>query len=325
MANTLGCFFISIKKMNIADVLEMHLQYILNFLSGKSKSLVNKVRIILKSMFRKAKKNKLISEDPAEDLTIPSCRSGHFRSLTEDERNWFLSVASGENTIRNCDRARIQAAGIFYKTMYYCGIRGGEAAALQVKDIDRQYGGLWIVKAIKATDKVGDPKTEKSRRFVPIPDNFYHALIEYTDGLGLEADDYIFTQPKTGRPHTKTSRNKMWWAFKREMCVVAGNPIGKYGKLIPLNAPVCVGATPIYTVASDLTPHCLRHTFCTDALLAGVPIQAVSELMGHEDVKTTEIYNSHPFVALLYAKDTLNKYHQQKEDALKHRLVFPHS
>lgn len=39
------------------------------------------------------------------------------------------------------------------------------------------------------------------------------------------------------------------------------------------------------------TPHALRHTFVTNMLRSGVPIHIVSELVGHDNVRTTSWYN----------------------------------
>lgn len=46
-------------------------------------------------------------------------------------------------------------------------------------------------------------------------------------------------------------------------------------------------------VAEDLTPYCLRHTFCTDLQKAGVPINVAKELMGHADIQTTANIYTH--------------------------------
>jgi site-specific recombinase XerD len=87
------------------------------------------------------------------------------------------------------------------------------------------------------------------------------------------------------------------------MYINAGATVGKYGKMPP------VGDSVYSLVGKDLCPHCLRHTFCTDALLSGVPIQDVATMMGHENIMTTEIYNSHPPAALEMAREKLSAYH----------------
>ncbi|GAA5036920.1 site-specific tyrosine recombinase XerD [Terrabacter aeriphilus] len=43
--------------------------------------------------------------------------------------------------------------------------------------------------------------------------------------------------------------------------------------------------------ADQLTPHSLRHTFVTEALAAGVPLQDVQDAAGHQDPATTRRYD----------------------------------
>ena len=52
------------------------------------------------------------------------------------------------------------------------------------------------------------------------------------------------------------------------------------------------------------SPHCLRHTFATHLLNAGVPLEVLKELMGHHSMQLTLRY------AQLY--DTTKKYQYEQ-------------
>lgn len=47
-------------------------------------------------------------------------------------------------------------------------------------------------------------------------------------------------------------------------------------------------------VKGTLSHHQARHTFGTLLLSAGVPIESISKMMGHTNIKTTQVYASAP-------------------------------
>ena len=44
------------------------------------------------------------------------------------------------------------------------------------------------------------------------------------------------------------------------------------------------------SITKEISFHCARHTFATHSLSLGIPLVVVSKLLGHSDIKTTQIY-----------------------------------
>ncbi|MEG1634790.1 MAG: tyrosine-type recombinase/integrase [Rikenellaceae bacterium] len=68
-------------------------------------------------------------------------------------------------------------------------------------------------------------------------------------------------------------------------------------------------ALTILGVDGKKSPHVLRHTFATHLLGAGVGIESVKELLGHENLSTTQIYTHNSIEQL---KSVLKKSHPRK-------------
>jgi len=144
----------------------------------------------------------------------------------------------------------------YLSTVYACGLRLGEALALQVADIDGKRRFIHVHRGKGAKD-----------RYVPLPDATYHLLREYW--LTHRNPSLIF--PALGRgqnlgPTAKTPMavDSVQGAF-REAKIRAG-------------------------IRKRASIHTLRHSYATHLLEAGVHIRAIQRYLGHSQLETTMVY-----------------------------------
>lgn len=143
--------------MKLRDVKDTHLQQILNEQAGKSQSHVEKIRRVLRELFSRARKSRLIAYDPSEDLELPAYHAGTHRSLTDEERAVLLKVAE------------THPSGLYVLTLLYTGMRPGEAAALNWADVDFKNNMIHIHAAVESgSSRIKGPKTESGVRDIPI-------------------------------------------------------------------------------------------------------------------------------------------------------------
>lgn len=267
----------AIGNMKLRAVREVHLQKILNEEEGRSFSHVSKLRMVMQEVFSKARKTRLIPYDPAEDLQLPDCVRGVRRSITDQERQAILSVA---------DKHR---GGLFFLTILYAGLRPNEAAALLWKDIDLENNEIHVYKALESgTASVKDPKTKAGFRSVPIHSALLPRLLEAKG----EPFQRVFTT-QAGNQLTDNARTRLWGSFRRALDIELGAETTPRGGILKS------------VVAEDLTPYCLRHTFCTDLQRAGVPINVAKELMGHANISVTANIYTHKDPSTLH--DSIQK------------------
>ena len=267
------------KSYKLCDIHEDDCQRFLNQYVGKSKAMVSKLRMTLRRIMRKAKKQKLIPDNPAEDIILPQVTQGSRRPITDEERAMILKTAE------------THYAGTMVLTMLYCGLRPIEVRNLKWADIDFTNDLLTVTKSKTAAG---------TGRKLPIPPQLKSSLIEHK--LKGQNNKWVFVRFKNHKlPLDENAFYHAWHNFCREMDIANGATV--YRNQITKS-----------TLAPDLEPYLLRHTFCTDCQAAGVPLNVAKELMGHSDISVTaKIYTHMVDEVFEQNRKRLAEYANQKE------------
>ena len=261
----------AIGNMPIRSVKPMHCQQIMNAQIDMSFSHIRKLSQELHFIFRTAVENKIILENPADHIVVPSGKKGSRRSLTETEKKHFLTA---------CD---LDPAFNLFLLMYYCGCRPAEAIGAIGKDIETTEDGGHRLH-IRGT------KTENANRYVPIPDVFYQKVKDTPPFSPIAPN-------RAGRFHTESSYDRLVSLLKRQMNISMGCKV--YRNQLQ----------PPFPLAEDFVPYCLRHTYCTNLAKSGVDVRTAQRLMGHANIQiTANIYTHVDDSQINKAADLINQF-----------------
>lgn len=156
---------------------------------------------------------------------------------------------------------------LLFDTTLKHGLRAGEAVSLKRKHIDIDNEEL----------RVEGAKGGKNRT-VAIPSRFVPDLVRFT--RGKEDGEWLFPSPMSGHYSKRSFQTRM----RDKWSMSAG--------LYPSHVTPDNILDEVPEV-QRVTPHTLRHTFATQHLRNGTPIEKVSDMLGHEDVQTTYSEYSH--------------------------------
>ena len=175
-------------------------------------------------------------------------------------------------------------------TVLFMGLRRGELAGLEWKDIDYENKTMTIARSVQDIIGFGlitkEPKTENSKRTISMPDKLIDYLKEY----------------------------EVWWLNQKKYL---GDRLGNTDRLFctedgtdisPGLFRVWLQKTLAKVDLPKVTLHSLRYTNITLQLVAGVDMKTVSARAGHSKASTTSDFYSH-FIknSDIHASEILNK------------------
>lgn len=268
-----------IGRLPIKAVREVDLVKTLNSYSGMSSSSATKYRMIIKRIFHKAYKNRLIPSDPSEDLELPDdTTQGSHRALDKWECDLILNNWQAYN------------AGIWAMLMMLCGLRRGEMIALDWKNVDMDKRIVTVSSAanIRKNQPIvkGQTKTKAGLRKIPICQPLYDALAK----TPKDKRKGPVCLSQHGKRLSQSAFNRGWDTFNNVMTrIINGEPCIQQGRRKDVEHGGDGRARVIFSVRA----HDLRHTYATALYDAGVDIKSAQYYLGHDDIVMTQKLYTH--------------------------------
>lgn len=212
--------------------------------------------VVLRKALQQAVQWGYLAVNPCDRVERPRAAKRTMNVLTPAQAQRLLAEARGH---------RLYALLVVLLT---CGLRWGEAAALQWEDVDLKRGTLTVrrsVTEVKGKHVVGEPKTAAGRRQIVLPKLAVEALREHRKRMLAEghAASWVFCDSEGGLLRLPNFRRRVLFPLLQQ----AGLPA--------------------------IRPHDLRHTAATLLLAQGVHPKIVSERLGHSQVGITLDTYSH--------------------------------
>lgn len=164
------------------------------------------------------------------------------------------------------------------ETLYATGIRVSELINLDLKDLHLNEGYIHVT-----------GKGNKDR-IIPINDIATKVIINYLSEYRIRLNKTNTNEALFLNIHGRRITRQAFWKFLTDYAKKEG-------------------------ITKQLSPHKLRHSFATHLLENGVDLRFVQELLGHEDISTTQIYTH---VESKHLKNEYNKALPRARKGKKH-------
>ena len=171
----------------------------------------------------------------------------------------YYSKAEISRMLENIDTSTASGKTSYFvfSITAFLGIRAGDLVNLQFSNIDWANGSINIVQ-----QKTGRPVN------LPLIDEVKFPLIDYLKNARPQSDDSDYILISAYAPYTRYKcTTSIWRIISR-----------------------CVERAGFDDHGRHRGPHALRHSLATNLLNENVPLSAISNILGHSNTRTTEIY-----------------------------------
>ncbi|GFD79569.1 integron integrase [Tenacibaculum sp. KUL118] len=176
-----------------------------------------------------------------------------------------------------------------FSLLYGCGLRKAELLKLRVKDIDFEGKSVFVFRGKGGKDRV-----------TMLPNNLHEALKKQINAVAvIHQRDLAEGAGETSLP-TGLARKypyaikELKWQYLFPSATRCQHPVDGYYCRHHLHwtslTKALRAAVKKAGVRKHVTAHTFRHSFATQLLLSGADIRTVQELLGHNDLRTTQIY-----------------------------------
>jgi integrase len=230
--------------------------------AGLAPSTVRTIYTVLRAALDIAVRDGLLSRNPAAAVKRPTVERRDAAYLTVDDAHRLLEAVRGE---------RLEP---LFRLMLATGLRRGEALALHWSDVDLDGGTLRVRWTLTRTSKglqLGEPKTDKSRRTVPIPRSAVEVLRAHRIQQAAE----------------QLAAGEAWRDSDLVFTTEVGTP------LEPRNVLRRFETLAQRAGLRDVHLHTLRHSTASFLLAAGTHTKVVQEHLGHSSYAITADIYSH--------------------------------
>lgn len=273
----------------IAEVTLDDIQMALIPVSKLSASVYKSVVVLYKAIFRSAKENRIIKDDP----TIYLSAKGGGTPQTEK------TALTDEQAQRLLDAVRGSPTYVFVMLGLYAGLRREEILAQQWDSVylDTNAPYLTVRRAWHTEHNrpiiLTDLKTKAAARNIPLPDSLAACLWEAKSN---SISDYVIAN-RDGGPLSYTQFKRLWQYVTTRTTKERAYYKYENGTRVKHTVTPVLGETAAhnprvtYSLDFEVTPHQLRHTYITNLIHASVDPKTVQYLAGHENSRITmDIY-----------------------------------